>query len=243
MKKNGSSFMDRRLKERLVGATILVVLIVLIVPELLSGPKRPPPAPRLSSTAPAEAVRNVTMDLATNRAVPDAQTQGAGSGTPPAAAAFEDAGRDAEGAPASSTASGAASSETATARGRRVTPPPTITTLQAQQQAAAPLEKAASSAKPPTSARSPTAQRTATQAGHHDWTVQLGSFATRANAQKLERKLRGKGYPALVSWSGSRKTLRFRVWIGPMADRAGAEKMVARLRKDGHSARIVAPGA
>ena len=35
--------MDRRVKERLIGATILVVLIVLIVPELLSGPKRPPP--------------------------------------------------------------------------------------------------------------------------------------------------------------------------------------------------------
>ena len=31
--------MDRRVKERLIGATILVALIVLIVPELLSGPK------------------------------------------------------------------------------------------------------------------------------------------------------------------------------------------------------------
>ena len=31
--------MDRRVKERLVGATILGVLIVLLVPELLSGPK------------------------------------------------------------------------------------------------------------------------------------------------------------------------------------------------------------
>ena len=33
--------MDRRVKERLIGASILVVLIVLIVPELLSGPKPP----------------------------------------------------------------------------------------------------------------------------------------------------------------------------------------------------------
>ncbi len=29
--------MDRRVKERLVGATILMMLVVLIVPELLSG--------------------------------------------------------------------------------------------------------------------------------------------------------------------------------------------------------------
>ncbi len=40
--------MDRRVKERLVGASILVALIVLVVPELLSGPVphvRPRPSP------------------------------------------------------------------------------------------------------------------------------------------------------------------------------------------------------
>ena len=38
--------MDRRVKERLIGASILVVLVVLIVPELLSGPAPAPvPAP------------------------------------------------------------------------------------------------------------------------------------------------------------------------------------------------------
>ena len=38
--------MDRRVKERLIGASILVALIVLVVPELLSGPKpAPPPQP------------------------------------------------------------------------------------------------------------------------------------------------------------------------------------------------------
>jgi DedD protein len=38
--------MDRRVKERLIGASILVALIVLVVPELLSGPRSvaPPPA-------------------------------------------------------------------------------------------------------------------------------------------------------------------------------------------------------
>ncbi len=59
--------MDRRVKERLVGASILVVLIVLIVPELLSGPAPGPVAPRLPVSAP-EPVRNVTVDLATSKA-------------------------------------------------------------------------------------------------------------------------------------------------------------------------------
>src|SRR5580692_8497906 len=56
--------MERRVKERLVGATILAVLIVLIVPELLSGPPTAPVGPKLPVSAP-EPVRNVTVDLAT----------------------------------------------------------------------------------------------------------------------------------------------------------------------------------
>ncbi|MDP9082248.1 MAG: hypothetical protein M3N50_00550, partial [Pseudomonadota bacterium] len=81
--------MDRRVKERLVGASILVALIVLIVPELLSGPKpAAPAAPRLPASAP-EPLRNVTVDLATSK--PPATDQGfqapqAGSTAPSAAA-------------------------------------------------------------------------------------------------------------------------------------------------------------
>jgi hypothetical protein len=52
--------MDRRVKERLVGASILVVLIVLIVPELLSGPALPGHFP-IAGSAPEP--RNVIVDL------------------------------------------------------------------------------------------------------------------------------------------------------------------------------------
>src|SRR5450631_1166694 len=58
--------MDRRVKERLVGASILVVLIVLIVPELLSGPARGPMTPLLPGSTP-EPTRTVTVDLATSK--------------------------------------------------------------------------------------------------------------------------------------------------------------------------------
>jgi cell division septation protein DedD len=63
--------MDRRVKERLVGASILVVLIVLIVPELLSGPAPPVPATsRLPVRLPASAPepRNVIVDLGNGKA-------------------------------------------------------------------------------------------------------------------------------------------------------------------------------
>jgi len=63
--------MERPVKERLVGATILVTLIVLIVPELLSGPKRPA-MPPLSASPPAP-TRSVSVDLATSKATPAPQ--------------------------------------------------------------------------------------------------------------------------------------------------------------------------
>jgi len=61
--------MDRRVKERLIGAGILVMLAVAVIPELLSGPKPAAPAaelPRLPVGA-ADPVRNVTVDLATSK--------------------------------------------------------------------------------------------------------------------------------------------------------------------------------
>src|ERR1700681_3513901 len=84
--------MDRRVKERLVGASILAVLIVLIVPELLSGPPAPAPGavgPRLPVSAASEPVRNVTVDLSTSKASePDpaaAETAASSNAQPPEA--------------------------------------------------------------------------------------------------------------------------------------------------------------
>src|ERR1700727_429150 len=83
--------MDRRVKERLIGASILVALVVLVVPELLSGPKpNIAPVPTLPAAAP-EPVRNVTVDLTTSKAPETADNepatpQTASSAAPSAAA-------------------------------------------------------------------------------------------------------------------------------------------------------------
>src|SRR5208337_301511 len=76
--------MDRRLKERLVGATILVALIVAIVPVFLSGPKRtsPEPAPATLSAP----TRTVTVDLATSKALGSPGAELPRAATPPSAA-------------------------------------------------------------------------------------------------------------------------------------------------------------
>jgi DedD protein len=84
--------MDRRVKERLIGASILVALIVLVVPELLSGPRPAAPPPAALSPSP-EPIRNVTVDLATSKAPADPEPQAPpqaapsqpSAGTPPPA--------------------------------------------------------------------------------------------------------------------------------------------------------------
>jgi DedD protein len=196
--------MDRRVKERLVGASILVVLIVMIVPELLSGPAPGPVAPRLPISTP-EPVRNVTVDLATSKA------QSPESLAEPAAAS-------------SAVAAHAALLPAATPSRAKSSAPIE----------SAPLETAA---PPPTSAT--TAVKPATVG--NGWAVQLGSFASLANANKLARQLKVQGFSVYVLPGGSGPTLRYRVRIGPMADRGAATQAVAKLKSLGHVGSLVPP--
>jgi DedD protein len=222
--------MDRRVKERLIGASILVALIVLVVPELLSGPKSAVPSATLPTTFPSNApepTRNVTLDLATSKApanseVEQPETQGSAASAVSAAKAGEAS--PAAPAPASPTAGSpsAGSSSTAAPTGAAPTgaAPPTVapTTLK-------PVETAAQS---PISARA-------------NWSVQLGSFASRANADNLSRQLKGQGFPVYVLPGGSSASVRYRVRVGPLADRDSAERMAAKLKSIGHVSSLVAP--
>jgi DedD protein len=258
--------MDRRVKERLIGATILLVLVILVVPELLSGPKGrggSPPLPPAAGVAPAGSLRNVTVDLATSQA-----TSAADSAAPAAPAPAAPAGRPSdpvagptrsdtdaldgatagggaavgEAAPAPSTAGTAIAGERPAASGSAAAPP-TITTLKAQQAAPAVLEN---------EPKTPTVQAPAVQAGsatsalpaassRHGWTVQVGSFASRENAEKLLHRVKSLNPSAHVSPSGAGAALRYRVRIGPLADRSSALRALAKLRKEGVSASLIAP--
>jgi DedD protein len=227
--------MDRRVKERLVGASILVVLIVLIVPELLSGPPGPAPAavgPRLPASAPAEAVRNVTVDLATSKA-PEPDTpaaEAAASSAPPP---------EAHSAEAASAGSGA---DANTDTGVQAAPPADAPTAISPRADAGSLETAApapisSSAMKPTIAAKPAKPAIAGRA----WAVQLGSFASHANADKLVRQVKAQGYSVYIVPGGSGASLRYRVRIGPMADRGTATQAIAKLKSTGQAASLVSP--
>ena len=265
--------MDRRVKERLVGATILMVLIVLIVPELLSGPKAPqPPVPPSSSAGPVEAVRNVTVDLATSKATQAENTPAenaladstAASAASPSAESATATGAPHSGDAASRTPVSGDATDPGTppsaepapgeaavgapvpSRTNRAPGSPTIATLKAQQPARAAKPELESEPSTPRSAPKASnpgnGNETApTSASNHHWAVQIGSFASRANAEKLVRQRKPHDAAIYMSPSGKGASARYRVRIGPLADRDAAERVVAKLKKEGQSASLVPP--
>jgi DedD protein len=239
--------MERRVKERLIGATLLVVLIVLVVPEMLSGPK-PPTARPLTAGLPA-ATRSVSVDLTTSKATadPDLADGAPASGAPGEAAS----GAAPDGAQAA--ASGAASDDDASGR----TPPepsapasaPTVTTLKAQEPAgAAPGAPAGPSSATAVGAPGESSLETPASSPksqvHRGWSVQLGSFASRANAERLVHQVQARGGATpYVSPIGSGSSLRYRVRLGPYSDRGAAERAAGKLKAAGHAGTLVAPAS
>jgi cell division septation protein DedD len=71
--------------------------------------------------------------------------------------------------------------------------------------------------------------------------VQLGSFASRANAEKMSQQIKALGYAPYVSPTGAGAAERFRVRLGPLADRAAAKRMVEKLKGQGQAGSLVPP--
>jgi cell division septation protein DedD len=69
--------------------------------------------------------------------------------------------------------------------------------------------------------------------------VQLGSFGSRANAERLAKKVRAQGFAVSVS-QGSPGHL-YRVRVGPAHDRAAAGELAQQLRAHGHSGGAIVP--
>ena len=64
------------------------------------------------------------------------------------------------------------------------------------------------------------------------WIIQVGSFSHRANAEKLLKRLRTKGFSADIEQASVKGKTMFRVLVGPEVDRKRAESMLARLDRE-----------
>jgi cell division protein FtsN len=79
------------------------------------------------------------------------------------------------------------------------------------------------------------AQRPALRA----WTVQVGSFERRANAERLAQQLTAEGFEAVVSAGNVSGRTLYRVRSGAASDRASMETLAAQLRAAGHAGTVL----
>lgn len=198
--------MHQRLKERLVGAAVLVVLAVIFIPMILTGPVdtgaieetnipakpdekfKPTLVPISGSISPVDPVtrEESTTDTDTtiietedNVAAPVAESSAAESGT-----------------------------ET-----------------REQEPAEAEAQPAAS---PRPQAEKPKSDK---PVGLSAWVVQLGSFSSKVNADKLNLSLRKEGFPAFVEPIQQDKKTIYRVRVGPELLRSDAEKLLKSINE------------
>jgi DedD protein len=221
--------MDSRAKQRLTGAVILVAVFVLLVPELLTGPGKNTPA-----DAPAEeGLRRYTIDLdapsnpaqttprASEPAVVLPPVENPMQAAPALATPGEAAVPEADSpAPAGVTAAPPAPADTNSVSATpssapRSTPPvPRVETARPSSAPAVPPEKGS-------------------------FAVQLGSFGSRENADRLVRDMTAKGFSAFVAPIKSNGRELYRVRVGPARDRPQAEALAAQLRRIGQTGSIV----
>jgi DedD protein len=216
-------------KERLTGALILIVALVIVVPELFSGrPEQRPTtvAPDAQSADAGPPLRSYTMDLGAGQAGQSAQAPVADdAGNPPVEAAKHGA---------------ATASAPAVASPAPVLPEPALPAAKSPTPnalAPKPAEVSKPVVVPP--AIKPAAAAPAAQT--HGWWVQLGSFSARANADRLAGALSSAGYSIRVSPTTKNGKELYRVLAGPAEDRAAAVALQARLTAAGHKGTLVAP--
>ena len=209
--------MEDALKARLIGATVLVVLAVLLIPELLSG--RKPAEPVTAQAGAGRGTRTFTIELDGASGSPVA-TQVARSPAPTTA-------------PAPLPPPG---SEAAQVAGEASAP---ATVPQPTPAAAAP---ATAPEARPEGVASPAPEPAPVQVipARGGWAVQVGAFGSAEAANKLVSQLQSADFAAYVApVSRSGKTLH-RVRVGPVTERAGAAALVPALKARGLPATVVA---
>ena len=228
--------MEERLKQRLVGAIVLVSLAVVFVPILFDVsheaneevsptpmaeiPERPqgrlgpsvsitlemPQTPRLDAAVDRERSRDAFAPAASEGSVPDPASTSSGTAASTPV-------------PGVSEPAGAA---------RRSNPPSTRT----EPAPAAGASDGASRKKQATAAP---------VAASGGWTVQLGSFRESENALALRKRLQARGYPAFVETGSTARGAVSRVFVGPIPGREQAKDSAEKLRREMALEGIVVP--
>jgi len=204
--------MDQRLKERVIGAIVVVGLGVIFIPMLLSGPKdRAAMTERMDGQGGDGTTRVVTIDLREHSGVtprPDA-LQPTEQTSPP----------ELQTGSAQAVAKGTPLTQDKTPAETRVPPKP--------------------AAQSPSQSATPSVNPSSRQSAAGDWAVQVGSFSSRENAGRLASELKEQGFTAYVSRYQDGGRILHRVRVGPVATRPEAESLAERLSQAGQKVKVV----
>jgi DedD protein len=218
--------MERALKERIVGAVVLVVVAVLVVPVFLDGPSNHTETHSEQVLLPGQTEQSrkqQTIVLERDRDQPVPATIGAQRSQP----------RSAEPEPKPTPAPTAAVT-------RNADPPPAAAEAPPQAQPA--VEPAAKPELAPAAADVDPPDATPAAPDRSEtgmWAVQLGSFSDQANAERLAADLRSQGYAAFLSRLQTSTNLLHRVRVGPQENRDSAERIASQLERNGHKGQVV----
>jgi DedD protein len=225
--------MESRAKQRLTGAIILVALFVLLVPELLTGPRAAHP----DAQAPDQGMRRYTIDLDAQRAnsAPAAPAAEAPVVLPPVEAPTNATPGRAVPGEAATPESGAPPVQAAAGNPMA----PSSRSEKAPENVAATAATAATAAQTQVRAEPPHATTANRPVDSGTFAVQLGTFGKRENAERLAREMTAKGFAAFVMPTTANGHELYRVRVGPTRDRAAAEALAAQLKRVGQPGSIV----
>ena len=208
--------MERALKERIIGAAVLVLFVVLVVPIFLDGPPTENDIVSERVLLPGqESQKTQTVVLERNRTEP----------VPSANAPV------AEAAPQPTSEQPKAKQETVKQAA--------VEQEAVKEEPAPPVAEKKPEPAPKAVTPEPEVKKAPAASTTGMWAVQLGSFSSKENADRLAANLRKQGYAAFLSQLSTSSGQLHRVRIGPQKDRQSAEAMAARLKKVGHEGQVV----
>jgi DedD protein len=214
--------MERKLQERMVGASVLILALVVLGPVILSGGGREEPQVDTAPGQRSDELRSHTFNVGERRIATPAPASGDGSVTDPQPVI--------ESTPAARPPQAAVAQPAPGAVAPAIEPPAAApVTRNAPEPRSPPLQQE----PPPEPA--PAAQRPVASG----WVVQVGTFGQKANAERLVASLRKSGFEAFVSATERAGKELYRVRVGPPGSREAATAVATRLVQAGQTGQVV----
>ena len=223
---------ERHVKERLIGAAVLVAAAVILIPEMLSGPDREVERDAPTSVAGNVPLKTYTIDLNRSPSTPVQAVDKVSEQAPPPELSEPTAAMPA--ADAESSSPTLTSPDNTPEASTQATRPEPSKVREAPEPIATPrsaaVESVARAVAPPQTSTAPATQQ-AKPAVSSGWVVQLGSFSSRATAARLAGQFKAEGYDAFVMPVKSGGNTLYRVRLGPpVADRDAATRVLGRVK-------------